>query len=266
MFVVPLERKANGKVIYPRKEVIEQARIRNSYERKLYVNLINTFSNIGKQVSRDLNNGQRNPLALEAIQPQIGDVLVDHYRQVFFEFGERTRNIFKKILRKQAEFEQLIQDYLLVIGGLKITQISETTRKQIMLIINRGHLDGLGQNAIARQIIEYTEGSFTAYRARMIARTETHQASIFANHKITEEQAIPDLQKRWISTNDNRTRLHHRQLNGITVGMEEDFIFTVGLNEYRMAHPADPRGGAINNINCRCVLAYVVPEDTIVTE
>ena len=266
MYVLPLQRKANGKVVYPRKEIATQARIRNSYERKLYVNLLKTFGNIGKQVSQDLNNGQRNPLSVEAIEPQIGNILVEHYRQLFFEFGERTRNLFKNILKKQTEFEQLIQDYLLVIGGLRITQISDTTRRQIMLIINAGHLDGLGQNAIARQIIEYTEGSFTAYRARMIARTETHQASIFANHKITEEQGIANLQKRWISTNDNRTRSHHRQLNGITIGMEEDFVFTVGINEYRMSHPADPRGGAINNINCRCVLAYVMPEDTIITE
>ena len=46
--------------------------------------------------------------------------------------------------------------------------------------------------------------------------------------------------------------------------MEEDFVFVVGINQYRMSHPADPRGGAINNINCRCVLAYVIPEDNVV--
>ena len=263
MYIIALERKANGRIVYPRKEVAIQQRLRNSYEKKLYTRLIRTFSNIGAQVANDLERGQRNPISLENIDTQIGNVLVEHYRQVFNEFGTRTRQNFNRILRKETEFERYVQQYLYAVGGTKITQISETTRQQLVQIISKGHIDGLGQNPIARQIREYSQGSFTRYRSRMIARTETHQASIFANHRVSRDQEIPDMQKRWVSTNDNRTRGHHRKLNGTTVGMEEDFVFTVGINEYRMQHPADPRGGAINNINCRCVLAYIVPEDTV---
>ena len=264
MYVVALQRKANGKVVYPRKEIAIQARIRNSYEKKLYSRLVTTFKNIGSQVANDLERGQRNPLSLEKIEPQIGNVLVEHYRQVFNEFGERTRKIFNNILKKETDFERYIQQYLYAVGGTKITQISETTRQQLTNIIAKGHIDGLGQNPIAKQIRDYSQGSFTRYRSQMIARTETHQASIFANHRVSRDQEVPDMQKRWISTNDLRTRGHHRSLNGTTLPMDDDFVFTVGIEEYRMSHPADPRGGAINNINCRCVLAYIVPEDTVV--
>ena len=45
--------------------------------------------------------------------------------------------------------------------------------------------------------------------------------------------------------------------------MDEDFIVNVNGIEYRMQHPSDPRGGAVNNINCRCVLAYVMPDDIV---
>ena len=265
MYVVALERKANGRVIYPRKEIVEQQRLRNSYEKRLNQRLVLTFRNIGNQVGRDIENGQRVPLSLERIESQIGNVLTDHYRAVFLEFAERTQKLIIKIRRKEeSDYERYVQQYLYSVGGTKITQISETTRANLMKIITKGQIDGLGQNPIANQIRDYSNGSFTKYRARMIARTETHQASVFANHRVSRDQEIPDMQKRWISTNDNRTRLHHRQLNGVTLGMEEDFVFVVGINQYRMSHPADPRGGAINNINCRCVLAYVIPEDSVV--
>ena len=188
MYIIALERKANGRIVYPRKEVAIQQRLRNSYEKKLYTRLIRTFSNIGAQVANDLERGQRNPISLENIDTQIGNVLVEHYRQVFNEFGTRTRQNFNRILRKETEFERYVQQYLYAVGGTKITQISETTRQQLVQIISKGHIDGLGQNPIARQIREYSQGSFTRYRSRMIARTETHQASIFANHRVSRDQ------------------------------------------------------------------------------
>ena len=64
MYVVALERKANGRVIYPRKEIVEQQRLRNSYEKRLNQRLVLTFRNIGNQVGRDIENGQRVPLSL----------------------------------------------------------------------------------------------------------------------------------------------------------------------------------------------------------
>ena len=93
MYVVALERKANGRVIYPRKEIVEQQRLRNSYEKRLNQRLVLTFRNIGNQVGRDIENGQRVPLSLERIESQIGNVLTDHYRAVFLEFAERTQKL-----------------------------------------------------------------------------------------------------------------------------------------------------------------------------
>ncbi len=265
MFTVKMYRKANGKLIYPRKEIAEQTRIRNSFERKLYNQLISDFKKIGRNIGSDLRQGQRTPISLERIEPIISDTLVNHYKQVITHFAERTRRIFENTKEmKLTPFERYVDIYLAMQGGDKITGISNTTRRQIMKIITAGHMNGLGQNPIAKNIRDFTDGGFSRHRSATIARTETHSASVFANHSVATEQNIPDMEKRWISTNDGRTRQHHALLNGTTIPKTADFVFTVGATEYRMAHPADPRGGAINNINCRCVLAYIVPTDTIV--
>ena len=267
MYIVKLQRKANGKLVSPRKEINEQFRLRNNYERKIFTKLVSTFKKIGREASDGIQSGQRFPASLETIQPKISDLLINHYRQVIRAFGQRTLDMYvQKKAESFTDFEFIIQRYLRFDGGTKITGISETTRNQIVNIIRKGMTEGVGVAPIAKNIRDFMGGSFTRYRSQMIARTETHSASIFANHEVTKKQDIPDMQKRWIATNDGRTRTHHSLLNGKTVGRDEDFVFNIGLNRYAMQHPADPRGGAINNINCRCVLAYVVPEDGVVEE
>ena len=77
---------------------------------------------------------------------------------------------------------------------------------------------------------------------------------------------IPDLQKQWVSTSDDRTRSHHSAMNGTKIQMDEDFVVNVKGISYNMARPSDPRGGAVNVVNCRCVLLYVSPEDDVVDE
>ena len=74
------------------------------------------------------------------------------------------------------------------------------------------------------------------------------------------------MKKRWISTNDNRTRSHHRAMNGTTVDLDDDFIVSYKGVEYRMKHAGDPRGGPANIINCRCVILYLEPDDQIIEE
>lgn len=264
MELLIIQRKANGKLVSPRKELIEQTRIRSGLESKFYTKLRKVFILIGDQVADDVAQGQLNPKSLERIEPLIGDELINHYKQVMQIFAERTQATFTNLKRRQRTFEEYVQSYIREVGGMKITAISNTTRNQIMKIIKKGADEGDNARKIARDVQLFSNSPISRQRANMIARTETHQASVYANHQVSIDQEVPEMQKRWISTNDDRTRIHHRQLNGITVNMSDDFVFNVGLATYRMAHPADPRGGAINNINCRCVLAYIVPEDSIV--
>ena len=66
--------------------------------------------------------------------------------------------------------------------------------------------------------------------------------------------------KQWVSTADARTRSAHAQMNGTKVSMDEDFMMPNGT---RMGFVGDPRGGAANVVNCRCVIIYAEAEDVI---
>ena len=66
--------------------------------------------------------------------------------------------------------------------------------------------------------------------------------------------------KRWVATNDARTRPAHASANGQTVDMNEKFV--VGGAEMDFA--GDSAGGAKNVVNCRCVIIYADEQDIVV--
>jgi uncharacterized protein with gpF-like domain len=136
-------------------------------------------------------------------------------------------------------------------------------QKQIRVnkIIKDGREEGLTLVQIA-QNIERQVRPITRVRAATIARTETHNAAGFAHHRYYEQVASDygsNLVKRWAATNDPRTRSAHSIANGQIRQMEEDFE----VDGQPMAHTGDPRGGARNNINCRCVIIYVDEQDVV---
>ena len=71
MYIVKLQRKANGKLVSPRKEINEQFRLRNNYERKIFTKLVSTFKKIGREASDGIQSGQRLPASLETIQTNL---------------------------------------------------------------------------------------------------------------------------------------------------------------------------------------------------
>lgn len=163
-------------------------------------------------------------------------------------------------------FEQIMLEFVQRFGALKVQQILETTRDQLARIVDRGIKDGLGQDAIAKQIIEAIP-TFSRTRSRVIARTETHTAAMYASQEVAKTSPFP-MNKRWVSVYDARTRdfgegdgevdqFSHRAMNEVTVGPDELFaVPTSGGSFEMMTGPGDPNGSAANVINCRCALIY----------
>ena len=252
-----IQTKRRGKLLSPRRSIIEQTRIRQSFERKLYSDLIKFFERNGQIASQQIIDGQ---MHLADMPSRLSQILLPHYRSVIISMANRF--VFTK---EETDFERFVRRYITTFAGLRITQISETTRKIINKIILEAELEGMGVNETAKLIRERTKQPFTRYRSALIARTETHQVASFANNEMAESFNLP-MKKRWVSTNDDRTREHHRAMNGVTIDINEDFlIFHKGV-EYRMKHAGDPRGGPANLINCRCVILYLDPEDEIIEE
>ena len=244
-----------------RKEYREVNRLRNSYQRQINFRLISTFSRIGSKASDAfLNNGTQGYQAMSAsIRNDVATTIEPFYREIIFSFAKRT---FANRYSQKAiqDYDGIYKQFMQEIGGTRITEISDTTRQ----IINKTILDNqsAGVAEISKAINEKMSPRFTKGRASTIARTETHTASSFAIQKQAENFEEPNMRKRWIASNDDRSRGTHLAVNGTEVGIDEDFI----VGGKRMKYAGDPRGGAREVINCRCVIAYVEPEDVIVGE
>ena len=250
-----LASKAYRTRISVRKEFIEQTRLRLGFERKLRLQMQTLFAETGSQARNEYRGAGRLTRTAPDLANKCASLLTGHYRAVIDAFGLR-------ILRQrkaESEFEVLIQQYVTEIGSTRITQISNTTMNQIRRVILAGEKEALGVQAIADSIFESQRGTFSKYRSATIARTETHGAASYANHAVNASLEIPNQKKRWVATADLRTRSTHAAANGTEVDLDEDFI----VGGVAMGYTGDPRGGAKNVINCRCVTLYVTPEDDV---
>jgi len=241
-----------------RKEYQEINRLRRSYERQINFRLIRTFSNIGTKASDAfLSNGSQGlQTSIASIRNDVATTLEPFYREVILSFAKRTFN--NRFAQKAIQdYEGIYKEFMRNIGGSRITEISDTTRGIITRTILENQTEGV--EVIAKAINERMSPRFTRARASTIARTETHTASSFAIQKQAENFEIPSMRKRWVTTTDDRSRGTHLAVNGTEVGIDEDFI----VGGKKMKYAGDPRGGASEVINCRCVIVYIEPEDIV---
>ncbi len=135
------------------------------------------------------------------------------------------------------ELASFFEDYKLRLA----TQVTDTTREDIEGIIRKASEEGLSVPDTARLIREKGE-EFSKSRSETIARTELHRAALSAA-EIQARRSGVVTGRTWLATKDARTRSEHRVLDGVTVGLDEEF--PGGL------HPA-------TEINCRCSLIFNV--------
>lgn len=132
--------------------------------------------------------------------------------------------------------------------------ITETTRELIQAVLTQQATEGFGFDEVVKRL---EVANFPATRGRLIARTETVAAANAASNIAAKDTGLV-MDKIWIAARDNRTRLHHREVNQAIVGMNDDF--TVGSS--LMAFPGDKRGGAAEVCNCRCTTGFIPRRDS----
>jgi len=112
----------------------------------------------------------------------------------------------------------------------------------------------------AGRILRKKFKDMSVVNAKRIVRTESVNAANYAtNQSATDVFGKENLQKEWIATFDNRTRIDHIQANGQVVDMDKKFM--VGGEE--LSYPGDSSGSAANVINCRCTNAPFPKEETL---
>ena len=246
-------------------EVLSQLRLRTNLEVTLFSRLQTLIRQHMMKQATNIYQSNYIPQRAEREFLEVLTILLrKHYKRTFLAIYERNSNVYENLTRKDdafdfsnVDFEQLVRGYI-ARSELRLAGMSGALGKRIKGIIEAGFGEGLTLSQIARKIRD-SAPVISRIRANTIARTETHNASSWANHKyhvdVTDNLDV-ELNKKWVSVSDMRTRPSHSIANGQTVAMHGKFI--IGGRE--MEYAGDPSGGSRETINCRCVIIY---EDSV---
>lgn len=119
--------------------------------------------------------------------------------------------------------------------------------------------DVLSREQINRMVEAYRRRSIQA-RGETIARTEVLRTTARARDEalrqsIEQTGTSPgDVVREWISTDDDRVRDTHREMNGQRRGLNQAFDSPSGA---KLMRPGDPTAPPEEIINCRCALLHV---------
>jgi len=174
------------------------------------------------------------------------------------QFSEHIAGVAKSRVLKRSPvnptqvMDGVMREWIALYGGTKITQVSDTTLKDIREILQAGIAAGLGSRDIAKTVRDVAPTK-SAVRAGAIARTETHAAANASAQATAELMGLSTLRE-WVASGGDRTRPTHDAADGQQVGMNEPFI--VGGSP--LMYPGDPSGPAAEVINCRCGVVFIV--------
>jgi len=199
---------------------------------------------------------------------QLARVLARYWAQSIRSEGQKVQRAIGDLEAKADEtlWDQFLAEYVRLYGAQAVSDILETTRRQIIEAVDRGLKDGKGIEVIAKELRERMP-SLARSRARVIARTETHSAAQYASIKVAKAARFP-LVKTWNSAYDPRTRDfgegdgivdqgNHRAMNGVSVALDEPFMVPNKWGGFDpMQFPGDPAGPAYQCVNCRCAISY----------
>jgi len=253
-----------------RREVSKQQRIRNNLERAVFPKINTAFRQFVNAASNEYSILEEiNTAQLEKdLNSKLEVIMQIQYEKIFrtifsnneelYYLNAKADDVF--VFGRSVDFERLVQEYTRSRVPY-FTGMTTQLAKELETVIFNGRADGLNLDQISRSI---TKKGFpiSRRRANLIARTETHNAASFANHdyhKKVQQDLGTELKKQWVSTSDLRTRSAHSSANGQSVSMDEDFI----VGGARMSYAGDPKGGARNVINCRCIIIYAEQEAVI---
>lgn len=125
----------------------------------------------------------------------------------------------------------------------------------VKTIVDNATSNGASIPDVADQIhdlLDATHGEQWKNRAQTVARTEVVGAYNGGLHDafgmIVDAQPDRSYFKRWLATDDTRTRPDHREADGQLAAWSQPFV----VGGFPMMHPHDPAAPAREVINCRC--------------
>lgn len=194
--------------------------------------------------------------AINNAETILTNILIDKNGATVDQVGNKQLNIIESRIKKQFEIDFANQlQFFLASRALRTTLlVSGTDRAQAAGIVANGFTVGLTQTEIAAQLSATFTSVAKAFRASMIARTETSIAAAEAQNRAVDEAEV-EIVKEWVAINDDRTRDNHKSPDVDGQIREKEGTFQVGLDTMRGPHDLSASAG--NIVNCRCVLNYI---------
>jgi SPP1 gp7 family putative phage head morphogenesis protein len=246
-----------------RRNVAYFIRLRYALEQSLFRSTRTLLNKQGKSIEEGYNaNGEQGALSVINMgELDFQDLLTRFYKRSIGQVGlAQLKNLIKKTQKEEfprpERFVDLSQEWILAHSLKESSTITGTSRKIAEKVISDGVQEGLASKAIANQLRKTFSGSLTRTRAQMIARTETGNASSYAQDLGARESGV-EYMKEWIAVTDDATRDGHVSVSGQRVGKNDNFVVTgFGGVVDHMPHPNSDGASAGNVINCRCVIGY----------
>lgn len=190
---------------------------------------------------------------------RIFDVFYDRTIRLFSTEIERSNNpkyYIQEYEKKASLWETLLRAFVTQYGAQNVKRTSETTFDDVQEALNTAleSEEAVGETEIVSSILKAK--GLSVFRAETIARTETHNAAMFASEGTAKSIAASaglTLMKQWVPATDERTRESHVVMAG-SDPIPMNAYFDIGGE--RLLRPGDPNGSAGNIINCRCILTY----------
>lgn len=237
-------------------------RYRQKWENAFYEPILKALKSQISSFTSDVKNyglsTASSRLSGQVFNDKMALVISKLYRIAGLDSANRTLKALKQEATEKrstfgfnAEWTQEIQDYFrLHLFNKVVAPITETTREQIARKINEMIERGESIEWLVQQL---QSDELTAWRVRMIARTESNRA-INNGAQMAVSKSKFKVVKEWVAVHDSRTRHSHSLLDGKVVAENEEF--KPGLK-----YPGDPNGSAKETINCRCHAEYRLLRD-----
>ena len=236
-------------------------RRRQNWEKKVAQIVGRRFREEGQKVAEAYEEGRDVDGVVDGQRSEWETMMTAIYVGVMEDFGQETGEALAKSIgptSRKFEFDPWlgeVRNWIENVVAEKVTQITDTTKKEIKRQIQEGFEEGDSTVEIARRIRKLYE-DFTFRRAMMIARTEVVAASNAGSHFAAEQTGL-DYERVWLSSRDERVRDDHAGMDGQRRGKNDPFEAPDGS---LLMFPGDTSLGAAANqtIQCRCTEIYEV--------
>lgn len=190
------------------------------------------------------------------------------YEQIAYKHFMNILNLAKQqVLSKLGQASIAISFNLLNDKALKFLEdkkikfaikVADTTHKAIINELSEGFEKGESIQELSNRIKNMPE--FDMKRATVVARTEIISSSNAGTLEGYRESGVV-IGKEWSSTKDERTRDHHKEVEGQRVELDDPFIVDGDLLMYPGDNSFDAK--ASNVIQCRCSLLPILEGEVI---